>query len=81
MGLHGTTHDTPGGRIRATREAYGIGLRVLERKDPRRFEKGRWSRIERDLHGLSVEDLNAFAVALGMRDLAKALRPFVAGDR
>jgi transcriptional regulator with XRE-family HTH domain len=75
MGLHGTTHD--GERIRSTRQAHNVSLGKLAKKDPQRFEKSRWSRIERGLHGLSVEDLYAFAVALGMRELARALRPFV----
>jgi transcriptional regulator with XRE-family HTH domain len=81
MGFHETVPDSPGGRIRTTRQAHGTSLRQLERKDPRTFEKGRWSRIERGLHGLSVDDLHAFAVALGLRDLAKALRPFAEGRR
>jgi len=76
MGTHESTQESPGRRIRATRQAHGKSLRTLERLDGRRFERGRWSRIERGLHGLSVDDLYAFAAVLGLRDLAKTLRPF-----
>src|SRR3954470_17840013 len=77
MDLHESAHGSPGGRIRATRQAHGQSLRGLEALDPKRFERGRWSRIERGLHGLSVEDLYAFARVVGLRDVAKAVRPFV----
>jgi hypothetical protein len=77
MDPHGTTQRASGpALIRAVRQGHGRGLRWLETQDPKRFDRSRWSRIERGLHGLSVDDLHAFAVVMELRELAKALRPY-----
>ena len=68
----------PEERIRALREAHGISLRELARRTGK--DKGHWSRIERGERPLSLPMLVALAQALGLRELVKALRPFVGHD-
>ncbi len=61
--------------LRAVREAQGLGLREVARRagiDPTQL-----SRVERGKASLSVPALQRLAAALGLRDLARLLRPYV----
>lgn len=53
-----------------------MSLRELEQREPA-LQRSRWSKVERGRLQVKVVDLHRFARALGMRDLARALLPFV----
>lgn len=64
--------------LRAIREAHGMSLRELARRaslDPTFL-----SRVERGEERLSVRSLERVARAVGLRDLAKLLGPWVNTD-
>jgi transcriptional regulator with XRE-family HTH domain len=64
--------------LRAARIANGYGLRHTAREA--KIDPGQLARIEKGQGGLTVSGLYRLAVVLGLRDLAKHLRPF-AGAR
>ena len=61
--------------LRSFRTAQGLGLRELARRiqmDPQQL-----SLIERGKAGVTVDRLHSLAAALGLKQLAKHLSPFV----
>jgi transcriptional regulator with XRE-family HTH domain len=62
-------------RLRAVREAQGLGLRETARRAG--IDPAHLSRVESGRGGLSIESLERLARVLGLDELAKLLRPHV----
>jgi transcriptional regulator with XRE-family HTH domain len=60
---------------RVLRQAHGLSLRQMA--DQARIDPAHLSRVERGLAQLSVPALARLADALGLRELAQLLRPFL----
>lgn len=65
------THVPP---LRAVREAQGLGLRQAARQAG--IDPAHLSRVERGEKQLTVDALARLARVLGLRDLARLLRPY-----
>ncbi len=60
--------------LRSVRLANGLGLRETARRAD--IDPGQLSRIESDKGGLTIDSLYRLAIVLGLKELAKYLRPF-----
>jgi len=60
--------------LRSVRQANGYGLRETARRAE--IDPGQLSRIESGKGGLTIDSLYRLAIVLGLKDLAKYLRPF-----
>lgn len=66
------TLDNP---LRSVRHAHGMSLHDLAKETD--IDAGTLSRLERGLRPLRVSQLHAIARALGLRELADRLAPFI----
>lgn len=65
--------------LRAVRQAQGLGLREVAQKSG--IDPGHLSRVERGQASLSLESLARLARTLGLKDLARLLRPYTGTGR
>lgn len=64
--------------LRTVREAQGLGLNEVARLA--KVDQGQLSRAERGRQRLSIPALYRVSVALGLKDLAQRLKPYVSAE-